>query len=408
MAADLQTLDARRRRVQGRRTPLPGDARRPEVEAELGDLHVPLLGVALHVGVEHDVQGPSTFRPGELEPERAHRSLDAGRALASWHRRAELRLEVRIQSARLEADVLGDEGGQRREVDGLHLESDLLRRGHQGGRKRRGVQPELEVLLLGEHGRGHHHVQRLAGAQVLERHVEVLDRQLPLRASRPIDQRDAGVAQRGVVDAQIGEVALLLLLGRLLCLGLLLRLGIGELLLQAVQVGGAVVEPDQVHVQPIHFGGTDEHVLAAGSDRAEERGTHVDALHLRERNAFASRGADAHVTDRNPEAGEHLGGDRPDGHRPAELLRQLRRLVVRLAGEDGVEHEQPDDDHQDQRAENGADDDRPFPLCRRIHGRQSYVRLLALSGDPRRERSREHSRGACAQPCACVRRDPAS
>ena len=73
------------------------------------------------------------------------------------------------------------------------------------------------------------------------------------------------------------------------------------------------------------------------------------ARNVRERQVLSGPRPHRHLGHAHAEAGDDLGGDRSDLDLSSELLRELVRLFVCLAGEVRVDDEQPDDhrDHDD-------------------------------------------------------------
>ena len=60
----------------------------------------------------------------------------------------------------------------------IYVQPHASRGRRERGRKRRGLHPQLEVLLVREHGGLEHHFERLAGARSSTVGIEVLDGQL--------------------------------------------------------------------------------------------------------------------------------------------------------------------------------------------------------------------------------------
>ena len=148
---------------------------------------------------------------------------------------------------------------------------------------------------------------------------------------------------------QIGKI------GGLAVLGFLLGF-LRKLLLELLQIGGSVREPDYVDRQALRFGGADLDVLSAGEDGAKQGQLHLDTLEVEQRDVLARRRADLDVGDAGAQAGEELRRDGTDLDRPSPLLRELLRLLAGLGGEDSVEHEGKDDEHRDDDRGGDAED----------------------------------------------------
>src|SRR5205814_4442451 len=112
-----EDLDARRLRVETGSAALPRNARRADVEPQLRDLQIALVGVALHVAVENHVERLASLGTRKLEARGAHRSLHAGGALSAGHGGAELCVQIRVELPRLQTHGLRHEWSERRTID---------------------------------------------------------------------------------------------------------------------------------------------------------------------------------------------------------------------------------------------------------------------------------------------------